>query len=66
MRDLVGLAVPKMEALGVPPMMKTMVTNFVKYLDEILARGTVTSAERTNLRNTARMLFQQAVMLQPR
>ena len=65
-RHLVGLAVPKMEAMGVPQMMRTMVANFLVKLDEILARGKVTADERTFVRNTARTLFQQAVMLQPR
>lgn len=65
-RHLVGLSVPKMETMGVPDGIKLMVTKFLAYLDEILARGKVTPEERTAVRNQARTLFQMAVALQPR
>jgi hypothetical protein len=65
-RDLVGLAVPKMETMGVPDGIKLMVTNFLKYVEDIIARGKVTPDERTAVRDQGRRLFQMAVALQPR
>lgn len=62
-RRLVGAAVPRMQEQGIQGPVMLAVTNFQTYLDGILARGTVTEKERTNVRNTARMLFVQAVAL---
>jgi hypothetical protein len=62
-RDLVGKAVPKLAEMGIEGPIRFAVTNFQTYLDKIIARGAVTAAERTNVRNTARVLFQQAVAL---
>ena len=60
---LIGAALPKLDALEIQGPLRVAVTNFRAYLDAILGRGVVTPAERTNVRNTARMLFAQAVTL---
>lgn len=62
-RGLVGRALPRLEELQAPGALRTMVTNFHAYLGQIVERGVVTPAERANVRNTARLLFQQAVRL---
>lgn len=60
---LVNLALPKVAETGAPDAIQVMVVNFRGYLEKIVARGAVTAAEHTNVRNTARMLFVQAVRL---
>ena len=62
-RNLVGAAVPKLAEMNAPGGIQFAVTNFVAHLDKLLAKGAVTAAERTIVRNTARMLFTQAVAL---
>ncbi len=62
-RNLVGAAVPKLAEMNAPGGIQFAVTNFVAHLDKLLAKGSVTAAERTTVRNTARMLFTQAVAL---
>ncbi len=60
---LVNLALPKVVEGGAPDAIQAMVVNFRGYLEKIVARGAVTAAERASVRNTARMLFVQAVRL---
>ncbi len=62
-RNLVGAAVPKLAEMGAPGGIQFAVTNFQAHLDKLIAKGAVTAAERTSVRNTARMLFTQAVAL---
>jgi hypothetical protein len=62
-RDLVALAQEKMESMTVPQHVRVAVAAFRGNLDKILESGTVTAAQRTMIRNGARLLFQQAVAL---
>ncbi len=61
--DIVKLSEAKLEDLGAPETIREMVTSFRTSLEGIVAKGSVTEAERKVVRNTARMLFVQAVSL---
>ena len=45
---------------GMPPQALTMLTNFLGFIETVLADGVVTEAERKNVRNTTLMLFRFA------
>jgi hypothetical protein len=62
-RNLVAAAIPKLAEMNAPGGIQFAVTNFQAHLDKLIAKGSVTAAERTSVRNTARMLFTQAVAL---
>lgn len=62
-RDLVTKAGPRLDEMGVQGPIRLGVHNFQTYLDGLIAKGEVTAQDRTKVRNTARILFQQAVML---
>jgi hypothetical protein len=62
-RDVVAAAIPKLPEMGLPPAMVTTIENFRKKCDDLIAKGTVTEAERNGIRAMAQMLFLQAVRL---
>jgi hypothetical protein len=61
---LVGAARERLDATpGVPAFLATALRGYATYLEGIVERGAVTPRERTSVRTTAHMLFQQAVTL---
>ncbi|MFM8979768.1 MAG: M28 family metallopeptidase [Planctomycetia bacterium] len=65
-RRIAGAAGPRLDELKVEGPVRFALAGFVKYLDGLLAKGSVTAAERANVSATARMLFTQAVALRGR
>lgn len=62
-RRIAAAAGPRLDELKVEGPVRFALAGFLKYLDGLVAKGSVTPAERANVSGTARMLFTQAVAL---
>ncbi|MHC5010909.1 MAG: M28 family metallopeptidase [Planctomycetota bacterium] len=60
-RDIVAAAETALPDMGLPEAMLKMVESYRKNLEEIIARGEVTTSERNSVRIAAQVLFVQAV-----
>ena len=60
---VLAAAIPRLPELGLPPAMVAVVEKVRKQCDDVIAKGTVTEAERKGIRTMAQMLFLQAAQM---